>query len=89
MVTEGEIPQGSKVVEPVSWGTIILTLLAARGVVPSLINLIQSWLTRNERKSITLEMNGNKLQITGIPLEQQQLLIEDWIGKNTNSKPTP
>jgi len=71
LVTEEEIPQGSKVVEPVSWGTIAVNLVAAGGVITTFINVIQSWVTRNERQSITLKMGGDKLQITGISAKQQ------------------
>lgn len=79
----GEEPVRAKVVEPVSWGTIIVTLLATGGVVTTLINAIQSWLTRHERRSITIEIGGDKLLITGITSKEQQQLIDAWISRYT------
>lgn len=83
LVQAGEKPSQAKVGDPISWGTILVTLLATGGVVTTLINAIQSWLTRNERRSITLEIDGNKLQITGISSEEQQQLIDAWIKRHT------
>ncbi|MEH1893130.1 MAG: hypothetical protein V7K92_28185 [Nostoc sp.] len=82
LVQAGEEPDKAKVADPISWGTIIVTLLATGGVVATLINAIQSWLTRHERRSITLEIDGNKLQITGISSEEQQQLIDAWIKRH-------
>lgn len=75
-------PSKSKVGDPISWGTIIVTLLATRGVITTLINAIASWLTQYERRIITLEIGGDKLQITGISSEEQKRLIDAWIERN-------
>jgi hypothetical protein len=81
----GEPPSNTKVGDPISWGAIIVTLLATGGVITTLINAIQAWLTQYERRSITLEINGDKLQITGISSEEQKRLIDAWIDRNTKS----
>jgi len=78
-----EAPDGTKAVDPVSIGTLVVTLLAAGGIITTLINAIQSWLTRHDRRSITLEINGDKLQITGISSEEQQQLIKVWTQRHT------
>lgn len=85
LLNGGESPSNSKVGDPISWGAIIVTLLATGGVITTLINAIQSWLTQCERRSITLEINGDKLQIKGISSEEQKRLIDAWIDRNTKS----
>ena len=80
-----ESPNKTKVGDPISWGVIIVTLLATGGVITTLINAIQAWLTQNERRSITLEINGDKLQITGISSAEQKRLMDSWIDRNTKS----
>ncbi|MBD1862435.1 MULTISPECIES: hypothetical protein [Trichocoleus] len=85
LVRAGEAPKGAKVGDPISWGTILVTLLAAGGVVTTLINAIQSWLARDERRSIIMEINGDKLQITGVSSKEQQQLIDAWIDRHTKS----
>jgi hypothetical protein len=83
LVRAGEEPVGAKVVEPVSWGTIVVTLLAAGGVVTTLINAIQSWLTRHEQRSIIIKINGDQLEIKGISSQEQQKLVDAWISRHT------
>ncbi len=81
-------PTGSKVVEPFSWGTLLLALAASGGVLTTLITAIQSWLLRRGSCSVTLEIGGDKLQITGISSEDQKRLINEWINRHSKgSKP--
>lgn len=85
LVRAGKQPERAKVSDPISWGTVLVTSLAAGGVITTLINAIQSWLTRNERRSITVEIDGDKLQITGISSKEQQQIINAWINNHTKS----
>lgn len=78
-----EVPAGAKVVEPISLGTVLVTLLATGGVITTLINAIQAWLTRHERQSITIEIDGDKLEITGISDGEKQQLVNAWIHRHT------
>jgi hypothetical protein len=79
----GKAPEKAKVGDPISWGTILLTLAASGGVITSLINLLQSWLKRHERSNLTLEIQGDRLELKGIPIssEEQQRLLEDWLSR--------
>ena len=83
LVRVGEKPVGAKVGEPISWGAILITLFATGGVVTTLIKTIESWLSRHERCSLTLELNGDKLEIKGISLQERQKLIDAWIARHT------
>jgi len=66
----------------VDWQTLIVTLAASGGVLTSLIGTIQSWLTRQEKASVTLEMGGDKLVITGASSEVQRSLVDDWVRRH-------
>lgn len=85
---EGEPPKGSKAGDVVTLGSLLVTLgsSAASTLIPSLANTLQSWLTRHERHKISLEIGGDKLEVTGISDEQQQRLIESWIGRHSKEK---
>src|SRR5215472_17355857 len=50
---------------PIDWQTVVVSLAASGGVLTTLIGTVQAWLTRHERSSITLEIGGDKLIITG------------------------
>ncbi len=81
LLKTGDVPEGAKG-DPVSWGTLLLTLDASGGVITTLINSAQSWLTRNDRKSITLEINGDKLDIKGVSTDEQTRLINEWLSRH-------
>ncbi len=83
-VSQGEVPEKAKVAEPITFGTLILTLAASGGVLTTLISAIQGWLNRNGQRSVTLEMGGDKLVVTGISSEEQRRLINDWLTRNRN-----
>lgn len=73
---------GSKNLDAISWGTLLVTFVTSQGVAVALIGLLQHWLSRQERRTITLEINGDKLEITGVSSETQQKLIDEWLQRH-------
>jgi len=47
-VSAGETPSKAKAGDPIAWGTLLLTLAASGGVFTTLINVLQSWLSRHK-----------------------------------------
>ena len=83
LVTGGSAPANTKAGDVIEWGTLLLTLAASGGVITALINAIQAWLTnRNQPAAVTLEMGGDKLQITGNPSPEQQRLIKAFLQRH-------
>ncbi|MEI2780146.1 MAG: hypothetical protein V9H25_02355 [Candidatus Competibacter sp.] len=82
-MTGGPAPANTKAGDVIEWGTLLLTLAASGGVITTLINAIQTWLTnRNQPAAVTVEMGGDKLQITGNPSPEQQRLIEAFLHRH-------
>ena len=83
LVTSGPAPANTKAGDVIEWGTLLLTLAASGGVITALINAIQAWLTnRTQPATITIEIGGEKLQITGNPSPEQQRLIEAFLQRH-------
>ena len=82
LVRQGEVPRGAKAGDPIAWGALLVALTASGGVFTTLINTLQSWLTRHERRSVTLETDGDKLEVTGTSSEEQQRLINAWLSRH-------
>jgi hypothetical protein len=82
LVRTGEAPARAKAGDPVTWGALLVALVASGGVLTTLINTLQSWLARHERRSVTLEIGGDKLEVTGISSEEQQRLINAWLSRH-------
>ena len=51
------------------------------------VGMLQSWLTRHERHRVTVEINGDKLELAGVTAEQQQRLIDAWVSRHTRLEP--
>lgn len=77
-MTGGPVPVNTKAGDPITWGMLLLTLAASGGAITRLINVLQAWLTRHDRRCVILEINGDKLQVTGITSAEQQRLIDAW-----------
>lgn len=81
--TSGSIPEGAKAGDAFTLGTLILTMAASGGVLTALINTVQTWLTRTEARGVSLEINGDKLEIKGISSEEQNRLVNLWLARHT------
>jgi hypothetical protein len=51
-------PQGTRVVDPITLGVLMLTILPA--AIPPLIKLIQDWATRAEGREVEIELHSPK-----------------------------
>jgi len=76
-----KVPEGSKG-DAVTWGQLIIALAASGGVFTTLITLLQAWVTRHERHTLALEIDGDKLEIAGISSKEQKCLIDEWLSRH-------
>ena len=77
-----EAPAGSKG-DPVTLASLLVTL--APTALTGLIAVLQSWLTRHERTSLTLQRGEQKITVTGALSKEQQQVIADWLHTNKAS----
>jgi hypothetical protein len=77
-----DAPSGSKGI-PIDWSTLLVTLSASGGVLTAVINTVQSWLARQGQRSVTLEIGGDKLTLTGASSREQQQLVDNWIRQHS------
>jgi len=81
VVDSGKAPEGTKDIPDVPvWGKLLIDVLP--GAIPSVVNAVQSWLRQDEGRSVTLEIGGDKLQVTGISSEQQRELTNAWLNRH-------
>lgn len=75
-------PPGSKAIGSVDWGQLLLSLAASGGVLTALVGLIQARLGR-DRKA-TIEIDGDKLELSGLDAAEQKQLILAWLDRHGN-----
>jgi hypothetical protein len=81
-VREAAAPAGAKG-DPVTLGTLLVTLAASGGVLTTLIGAVQSWLTRSERCSVTMQIGEDKLTLSEASSEEQERLAEAFIRRHS------
>ena len=79
--TVGEAPKDAKG-DVITFGTLLMTLVTSGGVLTSVFNTLQSWLTRHERSKIIIEEDGDKFEVTGNPSQEQQKMFYAWINRH-------
>jgi hypothetical protein len=84
LVRSGETPERAKSGDPVAWGNLMVTLVTSGAALVTLISTLQAWLKPHQRRncSVSLEIDGDKLEVTGISSEEQQYLIDSWLRRH-------
>ena len=85
LVRAGTVPARAKTGDPVSWGQLMVVLAASGGVLTTLIGALQAWLTNPERRAVTVEIDGDKLELTGLSSLDQRRLIDAWISRHNQA----
>ena len=76
--SQADAPKGSKGVGS-AVGDMILSLAPLDYALSGVMGAVESFVTRNDQCSITLEIGGNMISIDGTSPEEQQKLVDAWI----------
>jgi uncharacterized protein YidB (DUF937 family) len=77
----GPPPPGSKAAEVLAIGSLIVTLVKSTGL-GAVVHTIQSWISRQQQRSVKLAIDGDTLEVTGVSSEEQRRLIDEWIARH-------
>ncbi|MCG8923345.1 caspase family protein [Lentzea sp. CC55] len=77
----GEAPEGSKAVDWNELGTL-LTTVSQSTVLAALINAVSAWLGQRRERSVTVEADGDALELTGAPTEEELARRSAWLGRH-------
>src|SRR5579863_2510707 len=78
LLSSGLPPRGAKG-DPLTLPALAVTLAPA--AITALIGMLQSWLSRHQAASVTVEKGGEKLTITGTLSQQQQRMVEVFLNR--------
>lgn len=82
----GKAPVRSKAVDPVSVGSILMTLAASGGVISSLIGVLREWAGRGEKRKVFYQYGDEKLELTGLSAKDEKQFVEKFL-KGRKDKP--
>lgn len=77
--TPGTAPDGAKVGEAVTLGTLLVSLLVSSNALGTLVDTVQWWLAGSRARSVKLELDGDVLEVSSVSRRQQRELIDLWI----------
>ena len=79
----GEPPAGSRAFEVLALGGLVVTLARDAGALKGVVRTLQSWLARDQRRSVKLELDGDALEVTGVSSQEQERLIAAWLARHS------
>ena len=85
LVSSGEAPKGARVADPVTLGALLIAFGASGGVFAKLIDTINDWVGKGDKRSVTLEIAGDKLTMTGVSKVEEKQLIDDWVARHNKA----
>jgi hypothetical protein len=74
----GEIPEGARAVLSFTLGGLVIAL-AGTELLASIVNAVIAWLNRHQHRSVKLEIDGDVLELTGIPSKEQREFADVWL----------
>lgn len=82
--TEGEAPEGSKGLDLLAMGGLVVQFALNSGVLKSVVDTTVAWLGRQQARSVKLTLDGDTLELTGVSSDEQQRLIDVWVARHAS-----
>ena len=77
-------PEGAKGVGT-DIGSLVMVLAASGGVLTTLIGTLQAWLLRQSGSKLLLEIDGDRIELTGATDEERRLALDAWLSRHGGS----
>ncbi|MGI8686301.1 MAG: hypothetical protein ACR2MO_14640 [Acidimicrobiales bacterium] len=80
--TGGEAPAGTKGVELVALGALVVKLVRSRALLGQVVEAVRDWASRNDAGSVRLEIGGDVIEIKGASQAERDTLIDAWVRRH-------
>ncbi|WP_182875102.1 caspase family protein [Microbispora sp. H10670] len=74
-------PPGARAVLSFSLGGLVVSL-AGTELLAAVVNAVTAWLTRNQHRSAKLTIDGDAIELTGVPSGEQRRLTDLWVRRH-------
>lgn len=78
----GELPDGAKGIDVATAGFIVVQLLPVLPALHDIVQTVRTWLNHNPERTATLEIDGDRIEVSGITHEEQRELIKIWADRH-------
>jgi hypothetical protein len=80
---DGTAPRGSRAGMAQAVGALSVVLVPSLPLLEGLVGVVASWLQRTGGRGVVLEIDGNRLELTGVRRAEQRRLTDEWIAAVT------
>lgn len=63
-------------------GSLLVVLAASGGVLTTLVGTLQAWLLRHADSKVVLEVDGDRLELTGATDDERRRALEHWLARH-------
>ena len=84
--TGGEAPAGSKGVELLAIGGLVIQFAMKSEVLKSVVDATTAWLGRQQGRSVKLTLDGDTLEVTGVSSDEQRRLVDLWVARHADGR---
>jgi len=77
----GEAPPGTRAVELAALGALVVSI-AKPEALAAVVAVVRSWLSRSQRRSIKLVLDGDVLELSGVSSDEQRRLTDEWLRRH-------
>ena len=78
----GPAPAGTRAVELLAIGGLVVRFAMQSEMLRSVIDATAAWLGRQHGRSVSLTLDGDTLEVTGVSSQEQQRLIDVWVARH-------
>ena len=82
--TGGEAPAGSKGVELLAIGGLVIQFAMKSEVLKSVVDATTAWLGRQQGRSVKRTLDGDTLEVTGVSSDEQRRLVDLWVARHAD-----
>ncbi len=82
-VASGEAPEGSKGVELLALGGLLIKLGQSSRVLRQVVDAIRDWVGRTGARSVKMTVDGDVLEVTGASGADMRKLIDAWVQRHS------
>ena len=82
--TGGEAPAGSKGVELLAIGGLVIQFAMKSETLRSVVDATSAWLGRQQGRSVKLTLDGDTLEVTGVSSDEQRRLVDLWVARHAD-----
>ena len=76
----GPAPPGTRGLEIAALGTLLVSL--AHEALPVVMATVARWVSRHGQRSVTIELDGDRIEVSGASAEDQRRLIDAFVARH-------